>query len=53
MAVFLQLEETLNLVKIIEETGVKAIGVHGRYMSFVAIRWYDLVFCSDVTAERS
>jgi len=24
------LEETLNLVKIIEETGVKAIGVHGR-----------------------
>lgn len=36
-SVFSQLEETVSLVKRIEKTGVMAVAVHGRYLSFFSL----------------
>lgn len=35
MVCFLQVEETLELLRLIERTGVAAVGIHGRYEYYI------------------
>ena len=42
---FLKISETINLVKIIEKTGVKALGVHGRLGSI----FHDVIIYTNIS----